>query len=141
MVNGRKSGEAYRMFKICVDSYRSGELKGTLCHPGMETEGTSFQSLTQMLIQIDNMMNDENFPQSFSARRLFVPLPPPKEDCWDTALHCGKKATFMIRVLFRQHASWQGSVTWMEGHNEEMFRSVLELVLLMDSALGGCPAA
>ena len=30
-----------------------------------------------------------------------------------------------------------GSVVWMEQHGEQPFRSVLELILLMDSALGG----
>jgi len=39
------------------------------------------------------------------------------------------------RILFRQNASWQGSVVWVEGRQEERFRSALELVLLMDSAL------
>lgn len=40
-----------------------------------------------------------------------------------------------MRILFRQNASWQGSVLWREGGQEERFRSALELVLLMDSAL------
>ena len=40
-----------------------------------------------------------------------------------------------VRILFRQNASWQGSVLWREGGQEERFRSALELVLLMDSAL------
>ena len=44
-------------------------------------------------------------------------------------------ATFAVRVLFRQNASWQGEVTWLEGKREESFRSVLELILLMDGAL------
>jgi hypothetical protein len=40
-----------------------------------------------------------------------------------------------VRVLFRQNASWQGSLTWLEEGKEESFRSVLELLLLMHSAL------
>ena len=40
-----------------------------------------------------------------------------------------------MRILFRQNASWQGSVTWLEGGRDESFRSVLELLLLMHSAL------
>jgi hypothetical protein len=38
-------------------------------------------------------------------------------------------------VLFRQNASWQGSITWMEGKQEQSFRSALELIFLMNSAL------
>ena len=47
----------------------------------------------------------------------------------------GRLAPFIVRILFRQNASWQGSVVWVEGRQEERFRSALELVLLMDSAL------
>ena len=39
-------------------------------------------------------------------------------------------------MIFRQNASWQGSVTWLDKGREESFRSVLELLLLMDSAIG-----
>ena len=44
-------------------------------------------------------------------------------------------ATFQLSVLFRQNASWQGSLTWLERAEEARFRSVLELVGLLDSAL------
>ena len=47
----------------------------------------------------------------------------------------GALATFQIQVIFRQHTSWQGMVVWQERHMEQSFRSVLELILLMDSAL------
>ena len=83
-------------------------------------------------------MNEVNFPQSYTARRTFAPLPAGPETEAPLQHHRGGAATFLVRILFRQHASWQGSVSWVEGHNEETFRSVLELVLLMDSALGGC---
>lgn len=46
-----------------------------------------------------------------------------------------KLATFYVRILFRQNASWQGTVLWSEGSQEERFRSALELALLLDSAL------
>lgn len=47
----------------------------------------------------------------------------------------GAKATFWIRVLYRQHISWQGEVTWVERQKKEYFRSALELLRLVDSAL------
>ncbi len=40
-----------------------------------------------------------------------------------------------MRILFRQHTSWQGVAVWMEKKLERKFRSVLELIMLMDSAL------
>ncbi|MBQ6876068.1 MAG: hypothetical protein IJN46_07520 [Lachnospiraceae bacterium] len=51
----------------------------------------------------------------------------------------GIKATFSVQILFRQNASWQGSVLWVERKIEESFRSVLELLLLIDNALSSTP--
>ncbi|MCI8584323.1 MAG: hypothetical protein HFI92_00230 [Lachnospiraceae bacterium] len=47
----------------------------------------------------------------------------------------GAKATFWIRIMYCQHASWQGEVTWVEQQKKEYFRSTLELLHLIDSAL------
>ena len=47
----------------------------------------------------------------------------------------GALATFRLRILFRQNSSWQGFVSWVEGRQEESFRSTLELLMLLDSAL------
>ncbi|MBO5429734.1 MAG: hypothetical protein J6A10_07205 [Peptococcaceae bacterium] len=44
-------------------------------------------------------------------------------------------STFKVKVLFRQGASCQGKVEWVEEGMETSFRSALELVKLMDSAL------
>ncbi|MCI8823179.1 MAG: hypothetical protein HFI15_11875 [Lachnospiraceae bacterium] len=49
--------------------------------------------------------------------------------------HKGTQATFLIRVMYRQHSSWQGEVTWVEQRKKEYFRSALELLRLLDSAL------
>lgn len=45
------------------------------------------------------------------------------------------KATFIVRIHFRQNSTWQGSVTWADNKRTQNFRSALELVRLMDSAL------
>ena len=53
----------------------------------------------------------------------------------DTAQQKGKKATFVVQVQYRQNATWQGTVTWLEEGKQSHFRSALELIKLMDSAL------
>jgi hypothetical protein len=45
--------------------------------------------------------------------------------------------TFIIKILDRQNASWQGSVTWAEEGRTQNFRSALELLKLIDGALDG----
>ena len=46
---------------------------------------------------------------------------------------CGSQ-TFYIHVRFRQHSSWQGEVMWKQGKKKTSFRSVLELLHLLQSA-------
>ena len=48
----------------------------------------------------------------------------------------GEIATFLVTVLFRQSASWQGTVLWVEGKKSEDFRSVLDLLKLITSLRG-----
>ena len=48
----------------------------------------------------------------------------------------GKKGTFIVQVQYRQNATWQGQVVWAEENRKEYFRSALELLKLIDSAMG-----
>lgn len=45
------------------------------------------------------------------------------------------KATFVIKVLFRQNATWQGKIQWVEKNKTQSFRSDLEMLKLMDEAM------
>lgn len=45
------------------------------------------------------------------------------------------RGTFLIDIYNRQHATWQGSVTWVNRDEKQHFRSALELIKLIDSAL------
>ena len=135
---GKKSGEAYRMIRLCVDSYDQGVISGRYIPPGQE-ESRPFSSLVRFLVETESMLDEANFPQAFTTKRTFFPIDAvaPERDGTGVSICTGKRATFDIRLLFRQHTSWQGTVTWVEGHGEQSFRSVLELILLVDSALAG----
>ncbi len=126
----------YRTTIVCVDSYEDQKLCGRFYNPYFP-EGKTFRNLIQFIKELDQTLNQMNFPQSFTAIRNFSPMPdlstgPPEVD-----ILAGNKATFALRILFRQNASWQGSITWLEGKREQSFRSVLELIFLMDSAVNG----
>ena len=47
----------------------------------------------------------------------------------------GKEGTFIVQVQCRQNATWQGQVIWAEENRKEHFRSALELIKLIDSAM------
>lgn len=46
-----------------------------------------------------------------------------------------KRGTFVVWVLYQQNNTWQGEVLWAERNERQNFRSTLELMRLMDSAL------
>ena len=43
--------------------------------------------------------------------------------------------TFVIRIYGQENATWQGEVQWTSGQKKQNFRSVLELMKLIDGAL------
>lgn len=45
------------------------------------------------------------------------------------------KGTFVVKVVNTQNATWQGTINWLEGERTEAFRSALELIKLVDSAV------
>jgi hypothetical protein len=134
----RISGEEYRMNMVCVDSCENGAWQGQFYNPWLP-KGRRFSSLSQFLLEMDRTLDEMAFPRAFTAGRSFAEVqaaPVPAEDeAPDGQIRMGKWATFAVRVLFRKNTSWQGSVTWIEGRQEQSFRSVLELIRLMESVL------
>ena len=126
-------GENRRM-TVCIDSYEDGVMKGRVRNAYQEME--SFESLVQFLIIVERILEEQQIPQSYTALRKFSDLIPMEEGSGISGhIRKGARATFELQVLFRQHSSWQGVVIWRERNLEHSFRSVLELVMLMDSAL------
>lgn len=42
---------------------------------------------------------------------------------------------FLIKIVDKQNATWQGSITWLGENKVQHFRSTLELIKLIDSVL------
>lgn len=131
----RIRSEGCRVTVVCVDSAEDGLLTGRLYNPYLSA-GVEFKNLMQFLLTMETLLDELQLPQPFNAQRSFGHPEEPLVTLADSGPQRGKAATFSVRVIFRQNASWQGSVTWLEGEKEESFRSVLELVLLMYSATG-----
>ena len=89
-----------------------------------------------LVAQETSSLSEKSFPQAYTSRRVFHPIEDrPAVEGTRIERKDGQLATFSLKILFRQNASWQGSVFWHEGRQEERFRSVLELLLLINSAL------
>lgn len=45
------------------------------------------------------------------------------------------KGTFTVQIQYRENATWQGKILWVEEKQTSHFRSALEMLKLIDSAL------
>lgn len=131
---------SFRTTLVCIDDYTNKIMRGRIYNPHLPN-GVEFAGVMDLLLQMEKMFEDLKCPQAFSSLRTFRPgngeRIAPTEASKD--IREGAVATFSLRILFRQNSSWQGSVMWHEGKTEEPFRSVLELLMLMDSALASEP--
>ena len=46
-----------------------------------------------------------------------------------------EKQTFILEVNDTQNHSWQGQIEWVQGRKKQSFRSVMELLRLIDSVV------
>ena len=123
-----------RRLTVCIDSYENSVMKGRILNANQEI--APFESLVQFLLGVETFLEAPQMPQSYTSLRRFSDLlPMTGGTAVSNYVGKGAKATFELQVLFRQHSSWQGVVIWLERKMEQSFRSVLELVMLMDSAL------
>jgi len=119
---------------LCVDSYEEGFMTGRFYAECQEAEG--FSGLPEFFRKMENTLDENQEPQAYTTHRRFSELLPPEDSGYVPAMiRRGTMATFEVQVLFRQHSSWQGMVVWTEKKMQQRFRSVLELVILLDSAL------
>ena len=113
------------IIRIC--SYDDKNLKGTFYNQ-YYSEEIAFGNLTRLLLLMEDMMNSMDCPQSSVRSRRFgkeAKIPEKNSMVQQQKLDKPVIATFTVRVLFRQEASWQGKT----------FRSALELIKLLDSVL------
>ncbi len=128
--------------RICIDVYNEGEMQGRLFHAYRE-EPLMFHNVIALLKLLGNLFDSYDFPQvSMKPRSFNVQQSPEKHHRTEEVIKLkpnslnmirGEQATFWVKVLFRQNATWQGSIKWVEEGNEINFRSALELIMLLDS--------
>ncbi len=128
----------YRSSLIAIDSYDDKTLQGRLYSSTLREEWP-FANVMQLLLLIEKMLNEMDYPQPFTETRQFwkgaVSSFSFEEYSAEALPQAGKLANFRLKIVFRQNASWQGSLCWLDQGQEESFRSVLEFLFLLDNAL------
>ncbi|MCL2200429.1 MAG: hypothetical protein FWB75_00555 [Oscillospiraceae bacterium] len=138
-----------------------GLYKGKLYSRYLE-EPYEFLTLIRMLEKMEHIFNEIKFPHAFLSPRTFVatkkkhgkaPLEDVEDereagdgDVFEAQADDGAKmpsdggskegrCSFEILVNFRQNASWQGEIRWLEKELRKDFKSELEMFRLIDGAL------
>ena len=128
---------------LCVDAVNTGGCSGRYYH-AYSTEPVVFDSFGQMLFKMESFFDDLSFPHRGNSERNFVETGKTyrtgkerNKVMSDNELLAkrGDQETFIVRVQHRQNNTWQGRITWAEKNKTLNFRSIWEMIHLMENAL------
>lgn len=130
------------VLRICVDELGEGGIRGRVVSRRL-TEPMPFSDVGHLLLQLEEVFDRQNFPQAFERRRTFgarqeessLPLAQTLEQGMDpeeVARAAGQVTTFDLYVITRRNTTWQGFVDWLDGSPRIHYKSVLELLKLID---------
>ena len=125
---------------VKVTGYDNRVPEGSLYNINLPGE-VPFIGFMDLFMRMDGVFDENHAPRTTLKRRSFTDEAPAIPEPEQEAPVEDPLATFRIRVHFRQNASWQGSVQWAEENTEAGFRSALELMYLMDTALAPAESA
>ena len=130
---------------VCVESCENNDVQGVLWTP-YEEDSIGFSNFYEMVMLMDKLYDNWDFPQRTTSYRTFGKKNKledyhnpnsirKREPIRDVKSFRGEVATLLVQVKFRQYTSWQGQVLWTEGKKKIHFRSVLEFMKLVNSAV------
>lgn len=128
---------------LCVDRACGRDLSGVLWH-SYSTAPEPFENIEQMTRRMERLYDWLRFPFPGNSDRTFGDEKRPeivteerKKIMSDEKLlqKHGDLGSFIVRVQHRQNSSWQGRITWMEEDRTINFRSVWEMIKLIESAV------
>ena len=127
--------EVYAVFLISLSDTAEGQLWGRLTSLS-DGESYDFGDLTEAVLKMEELLNRQAGPRSSPLRQFDRTGETRRGRNLLPAKRKGTKNQFCIRVYYRQHGSWQGEIGWQNGEQRIRFRSVLELLRLIDSVAG-----
>ena len=145
-VNLGMAAAAPNLVMVCFQEKNTE--RGELYHH-YSSEGVPFEAMYQMIGIVDRLCDDIGYPVRSTNLRGFLSKHITKRitkrrnyrkmekvmELEELMQQKGAEGTFLVHVQFRQNATWQGQVTWVDKKQTCQFRSALELMKLIDSAL------
>lgn len=145
MENVKKMISAPNLLNICIDNREDGECSGRIWYL-YGGQPVLFFNTVDLLKKMDGFFDSLNYPQASTTSRTFymedkIRKPEEKKEAvaqmavQELLEKKGDEATFIIHVKYRQNATWQGEVIWADKKKKKCFRSALELLKMIDSAM------
>ncbi len=128
---------------LCVDQTTERQISGRLYH-AYSRDPIMISNVERLLFELEHFYDSINFPHPSNNSRTFQGEIPhmshraEREKVMSDEELLGRHGdlgTFIIRVQHRQNSSWQGRITWMDRDKTVYFRSMWEMLKLVDSAL------
>lgn len=128
------------VLRLCIDQATGGHISGRIYSRRLSAP-LSFSDMGSLLLQLEQLMDSQNFPQAFQRIRSFAkegPQYPPSllpEDAMSpetVAEAQGALATCTLRIITRKNATWQGDLVWSGQEDPVSFSSDLEFLTLVE---------
>ena len=142
------------VIRIGIDEYNDSDWNGRI-YTRLQAEPVFYRNIGEMMGILENIWDTLGYPQESTMNRSFfkkqisgtkkeiISVTYPEDGSKDkikTELSeadmekkRGEQDTFIVRIQYRQNATWQGHVTWVDENKTVPFRSALELIKLLDS--------
>ena len=147
---------AKNLICMCINSNENADYQGLIYHQYAD-EPIVFDGMTDFLVKAEALFDEWGFPQRGLAQRYFkksnrseigykkkkledklpIEIIQEKVGVRNVQNKKGELGTFMIQVVFRQDATWQGHMIHQEANEKVDFVSALELIKFIDGALSG----
>lgn len=135
------------VMRVCVDSVDCGCVHGRVYSPCLDGP-LVFSDLAYLLLKMEAVFDRRGYPDAYQKKRSFSQthtvqgLPPMSDEeralearIAQTQANTGACATFLIRVVTRRNASWQGEIDWLGGRAPEKFESALMLLRMVHAQI------
>nr|WP_297704397.1 hypothetical protein [uncultured Butyrivibrio sp.] len=144
---------AKNLISVCINGSKNGDFQGALYHQYAD-EPIPFDSVIKLLILVDELLDEWDFPQKSLDPRTFkapnVVRNTRRTNSEDELVidkiqqaygtrniqkQSGELGTFIVQIVYRQNATWQGQVLMVETNEKKEFSSAMELLRIMDDSL------
>ncbi len=140
---------------ICVDDNANADYQGLIYHQYAD-DPVEFNGTADLLTKMEELFDEWDFPQRGLAERKFdkkhndnvvingfkngdtrqaIEIMQQMHGVRNVQNKKGKLGTFVVQVVYRQDATWQGHVIHQEENDKNDFVSALELIRIMDKEL------